>query len=1022
MREAHVKKRFAPLAAAVLWIAGGACAIAQSTGWPQLGHSSFHDSYSPDSAISTSVAPQFGVAWMANLFSADLGSPVVAYNATLGKNVVYVGNERGDVFALDAATGQVIWSTNIGVNDKLRATPAVAPDGSVWVGTTYNPKLIKLDGATGAIDCSSKAQFTIDASPMVATLSNGSSYIFWAQKDAASVPGPTKATNIADCSTNWSFTGYLQNAGSWGTPVYGVDANANNLVLVGTSDPDSTLYAIDAQTGLLHWDFTPTQPPGNYDIGDGATTSAPGNNGLADGVVYFNTKYGIEWAVDLTTGSPIWQFSMRPYGSRSSAALDGNSLVFGYENSSGGVYNLNATTGALNWQYPTGDEVISSPAIVGPSGSEVVAFGDINGSFRLIGLSDGTAYYKYQTRGYITSSPAEANGNIFIASSDGFLYAFGANGGNAAPPQTAISYPANQSVVANPNGTLTITGSSTDAVAVTSVEIALQTNGSSGTWYNAANGTYGSAPMRNQATVSSPGSPSSPWSFTFPAPPAGGTYTVYANTVNSSNIVDRGTISTFTISPSSNEPNVTASPAFASPTGTVAASGAGFNPSEKVALSFFGKTIKSVKANKSGAFGPTTVQIPGSAGFGQTSLTATGQTSGKSSTASVYIANNWTQFGHDSERTSSEPHDQVIAQSIDAGNNTVLSESWYYQAGAPVNTSPAIFNGISYFGNDTGTLTALVDNTGAPAWSYTLPSSAVIRSSPAVDSAGSILFGAADGNLYSLTPAGALGWSLALGGNLTAPSVGNGQIFIGSDTGNLYDVADPAGTITWTATMAGAVHSPPAYDPAGTVVVGDDSGAVTALNAATGAQLWQVTTGGAVTAAPMIYNGTVYVGSADANLYAINESTGAVSWKYQLDGPVTAGTAVFVPSSIAVGTTKGTLYRLSPTGSLMYSLPNKLGKTSIVGVAGVKADIFVETAAGTVAMIRINNGKPFVGWAYQTASTLATSPVIVDGTVYVGANDGGLYTFTPQGANPMNRSRQPSITITDANGWACTAP
>ena len=997
-------------------------AFAQSTAWPQLGASSAHDSYSADPAVSTAVAPQFGVQWMANLFSGDLGSPVVAYNTVLGKNVVYVGNERADVFALDAGTGQVIWSTNVGLNDKLRATPAVAPDGSVWVGTTYNPTLFKLDGATGAIDCTAKAQFTIDASPAVATLANGSSYIFWAQKDSGSSNGPITATNIADCSTNWSFTNFLRVAGSWATPAFGTDALGNNLVLVGTADPDSTMYAVNAQSGVLDWYYTPPQPPGNFDIGDAATISPPGNNGFADGVAYFNTKYGNEWAVDLTTGAELWQFSMRPYASRSSAALDGNTLVFGYENNAGGVYSLNASTGALNWQYPAGDEVLSSPAIVGPSGSEVVAFGDIYGSFRLLGLSDGTAYYQYQTRGYITSSPAEVNGTVFIASSDGFLYAFTAHGGNGAPPQTAISYPANQSIVSNPNGTLTVSGSSTDAAAVRSVEIALQTNGSAGPWYNAAGGNYGSAPIRNQASLASPGAPSTTWSFTFPAPPAGGTFSLYANSVNGSNIVDRGSVTSFTVLPSQNEPNVVASPGFASPTGSVSASGAGFTPSEKVTLALAGRNLKTVKASKTGTFGPTPVVIPGNAGFGQSSLSATGQVSGKSSTAAIYIANNWTQFGHDSERTSSEPHDQVIAQSIDAGNNTVLSESWYYQANAPVNSSPAIFQGVSYFGNDSGTLAAVVDNTGAPAWSYTIPSGAAIRSSPAVDAAGSILFGAGDGNLYSVTAAGTLGWTLSLGGTLTPPSVANGQIYVGSDNGNLYDVADPAGTIAWTDTMAAAVLSPPAYDPAGTVVVGDNSGAITAVNASTGAQLWQVTTGGAVTAAPMIYNGTVYIGSGDANLYAINESTGSVLWKYRLDDAVTAGTAVFLPSSIVVGTAKGTIYRFSPSGSLMYSLPNHLGKTSIVSVAGVQGDMFVETAAGLVAMIRVNNGKPFVGWSYQTASTLSSSPAIVDGTVYVGANDGGLYAFTPQGANPMNRSRQPSITITDANGWACTAP
>ena len=102
-----------------------------------------------------------------------------------------------------------------------------------------------------------------------------------------------------------------------------------------------------------------------------------------------------------------------------------------------GVYALNATTGAKLWHFTdtAHQEVISNPAVVGPPGQEVVAFGDLSGEFYVIRLSSGGLLYHYQTHSYITGSPSYVNGHFLITSTDGFLYDFAANGGNASAPK-----------------------------------------------------------------------------------------------------------------------------------------------------------------------------------------------------------------------------------------------------------------------------------------------------------------------------------------------------------------------------------------------------------------------------------------------------------------------------------------------------------------------------------------------------------------------------------------------------------
>jgi len=1021
-------------AAVLLVVCSGVASASQSgTSWPEMLADPSHSSYSTDPAVTSAAAQTFGVKWMANLYSADLGSPAVAYNATLGKTVVYVGNARADVFAIDASNGQELWSTNLGVNDKIENTPTVAPDGSLWVGTSQNATLYKLDGSTGAIDCKVKSPLNVDASPLVVTPVGGAPTVYWASVDSGTIPGPTFATQESSCAPVWTFTDYINpsSAGVWASPVYAVSATGEPLVLFGTADGDSIEYAVDALTGNRVWYYAvPNPPPSIYDIGDATTVSAPGNNGFADGVAYVDTKYGYEYALDLTTGALIWQYGPFSKGgsdsSRSSAALDGTTLVLGFGGQSGfpggggGVYALNALNGSLLWKYTLTSEDLSSPAIIGPPGSEIVAFGDLFGAFHVLGLSTGASLYQYQTGNYITGSPAEANGLVYMSSSDGFLYAFGAGGGNGSKPATTITAPVNQAQIPNPNGTLTITGTATDATGVNAVEVAFQENGIAGPWYNAATGTTNLAPVRNQATLTSPGSTTTNWSLTVPAPAAGGNFTVFASAVNVNNIVNPSAISSFTMSASSGEPNVTLSTPYVAPGSTFSASSTAFKPKEQVSFNFFGSVVATRTVGPKGYVPVAKIQVPVTAPYGPTSLTLTGLTSGKTTSATVYVRNNWTQSAHDPTHSGQEPHDPTIAASTSIGNNTVLNQSWYYQAGAAVNSSPSIVNGVAYFGNDSGAVSAVVVNTGASQWTYQTPSGAPIHTAPAIDSSGSAIVGSSDGSLYWISGAGALLNSLSLGGALTSPNVDNGEIFVASTNGSIYGISDATDTVLWTSALSGPSSSAPAFDPVANVVVaGDSSGAVTAFNASTGAQVWKTTTGGAVTASPMIFKGNVYIGSADKNFYALNETTGAVSWQHALTGPIVASAASYGAGQVSIGDSNGIAYLFTAAGGLQYTLNAKVA-SAIVGISNVPGNTFLEFANGEVGMIRIGGPVPF-GWSVQTKGTLSTSPAIVDGTVYIGAGDGGLYAFTPQGANPLAKVKPPVVSITDTN-WSCTTP
>lgn len=70
------------------------------------------------------------------------------------------------------------------------------------------------------------------------------------------------------------------------------------------------------------------------------------------------------------------------------------------------------------WTYHSAANVISTPAYP----SQLVMFGNQNGSFEAIGLSDGKRKWKYQTKGPIFSSPATSGDKVVFGSADGNIY------------------------------------------------------------------------------------------------------------------------------------------------------------------------------------------------------------------------------------------------------------------------------------------------------------------------------------------------------------------------------------------------------------------------------------------------------------------------------------------------------------------------------------------------------------------------------------------------------------------------
>jgi outer membrane protein assembly factor BamB len=524
-------------------VAPGASAGAAAEDWPMFHHDPQHVGVSGETGISSSVASSLAIQWQASLGSVSYTSPAVVWNATLGKRLVYVGNQAGAMQAFDADTGNRIWWYKSGA----AITSSVAVDGNVVYFGSNDHFLTALDATTGDPICRFNSGGVIASSPLVIDpAGTGKLVVFgdngltgtddggheWAMH--AVDPNPA-----ADCSEAWSFTGFGQPpgsatlSGSWSPPAYGVTTGNIPLVVFGGSSPDNAVYALDARTGVRVWRFqTEVFQPDN-DVGAGPTISPPGVNGFADGVVYISGKDGIIYALNLATGAKIWEYRLRDFytsaGSpRSTASLVGARLFLGF---GGGVTALNAVTGAKIWNSQDVNGrvagIVSSPAVVGPGGDRILFAGDFDGVVRGYDLASGLQKWSYPTGALIYGSPAVSGGRIFITSSSGFLYAFGLGGGVSAKPVTTIVAPSDGATVPNPAGPQQVTGSVSDDTGVSRVLVSVK-NTNTAKYWDAGSAAWVSIYTQNEATMTAPGGTASNWSLSFPAPPAGGVFQVQA--------------------------------------------------------------------------------------------------------------------------------------------------------------------------------------------------------------------------------------------------------------------------------------------------------------------------------------------------------------------------------------------------------------------------------------------------------------------------------------------------------------
>jgi outer membrane protein assembly factor BamB len=368
--------------------------------------------------------------------------------------------------------------------------------------------------------------------------------------------------------------------------------------------------------------------------------------------------------------------------------------------------------------------------------------------------------------------------------------------------------------------------------------------------------------------------------------------------------------------------------------------------------------------------------------------------------------------------------DGVLFFGSDDGNVYALDaatghQNWKFSTRGPVPSSPAVAEGRVYFVSYDGRFYAVDSRTGKLQWKFktggerrfeakglhgmqpktqTFPDPYDVYLSSPVVAQGTVYFGSSDGNLYALDSAtGELRWKFRTGDVVHAsPAYADGTVFVGSWDSYFYALDATTGMERWR--FQGGedplIHNQVGFQssPAvagGVVYTGCRDSNVYALDAATGKEKWRVYNQMSwVNSSPAIVQGKVLYATSDSRLFrAVDAAKGKPLFQRELKAYVFSSPAV-ADGVVYLGVLNGTLEaRDLKTGDLLWEFQTEASRRNLNWV------LTSERKFNSAFLFFSGwNENPIVGAEQEFGvGSFFSSPLIVNGVLYVGSADGYLY-------------------------------
>jgi outer membrane protein assembly factor BamB len=368
--------------------------------------------------------------------------------------------------------------------------------------------------------------------------------------------------------------------------------------------------------------------------------------------------------------------------------------------------------------------------------------------------------------------------------------------------------------------------------------------------------------------------------------------------------------------------------------------------------------------------------------------------------------------------------DNVIYFGSDDGNVYAVDAAtghqiWKHATNGPVPATPAIANGTVYIGSYDGKFYALNAQTGAAKWKFATDGERRFEAKG--------LHGLQPRNQTIADPFDVF---------LSSPVVANGAVYFGSGDGNVYAVDAATGDMRWKFKTGDVVHASPAFAD-GVLFFGSWDSYFYAVDAATGKEKWRFHAGEdplihnqvGFQSSPAVVNGTVYTGCRDANLYALDAATGKEKWRFYTELSWVITSPAVADGKVFFATADSSLYYVVDANSgkplvrqqskaFMFSSPSVANGVVFIGVLNGTLEARDAKTGEVLWDFQVEKSKQNKGWvltsdrkfnapflyhsSWREAPLVAndqqirvggifSSPLVVNGVVYVGSADGFLY-------------------------------
>ena len=349
--------------------------------------------------------------------------------------------------------------------------------------------------------------------------------------------------------------------------------------------------------------------------------------------------------------------------------------------------------------------------------------------------------------------------------------------------------------------------------------------------------------------------------------------------------------------------------------------------------------------------------------------------------------------------------------SLNIGVTTnVAKVPWKFQTGAGIASSPVIKGDKIYFGSKDGYFYAVNKDTGAEAWRYSAGNpiicQAAVLDNEVFFSSKEVYF-AVDAQTgaeiwrYDLKPEGRYTirkdqWDY----HESSPIIDNGVVYFGSGTGAILGFEATSGELVWEFNASGstAVRSTPLIQD-GVIYYGDWSGKYLAVDIKTEEIRWENSYNAGFQNAAVIKDGVIFIGGRDTRIYALDITTGKSKWSFKdpvaswiTGDPVIDGDIVYFSTSdskvvYAMNIKDGTIAAEYPI--YMNSFTKVIIDNGRLYVTS--GDAYNNPGTGKFQVYKLGDSQNCVWELALDTGGIFTTPLLADGIVYFGCEDGCLY-------------------------------